>query len=231
MYMECRISDTATLIYRIQRKERENMAEKTVRDRQRKPVNGNDKRIRRTKQNIRNALFQILERKSLDQVTVSEIVRIADINRSTFYFYYENIEDLFRQTEQEIFDLFARDIIATEFRFEKKEEFAAYLTRYLDFCKENDIVCKFVTSNRCNNELADKIREQLQKNIPNSRRIYDETDPRYYLTTFAVSAFLFTILEWMDDGMKIGTEEMARFLTETYVSGSAFVKCMGTDRS
>lgn len=187
-------------------------------------ANSSDKRIRRTKQAIRNALFQILEEKSLDQITVTEIVKAADINRSTFYFYYTDIHDLFMQTEQEIFELFTRDVIATDFRFRNKDEFTAYLTRYLEFCKKNYIVCKFVTSNRCNNELADKIRAELGKTIPNSKRIYSEDDPRCYLTTFAVSAFLYSILAWMDDGMRIGTEEMARFLTETYVDGSAFVK-------
>ncbi len=201
------------------------MAEYNEQGKARRPLNENDKRIRRTKQNIRNALFRILEQKSLDQVTVSEIVRTADINRSTFYFYYEDINDLFQQTEQEIFDTFTREVVATDAKFESKEEFIAYLTRYLDFCRENYIVCKFVTSNRCNNDLADKIREQLQKTIPNSRRIYDEKDPRQYLTTFAISAFLFSILEWMDDGMRIETKEMAEFLTEAYVSGSVFVKC------
>ena len=200
------------------------MAEENAKNRQRKPVNENDKRSRKTKQAIRNALFRLLETKSLEQITVSEIVKTADINRSTFYFYYEDINDMFAQTEKEIFDMFTRDIVATEYTFTDKSEFIAYLTKYLDFCRENEIVCKFVTSNRCNNDLADKIKNELKKIIPDSKRIYSETDPRYYLTTFAIAGFLHTTLEWMDDGMKIGTKEMAEFLTETYLSGAAFIK-------
>ena len=72
--------------------------------------------------------------------------------------------------------------------------------------------------------LANKIRAELKKTIPNSRSLYDSSDPRYYLTTFAISGFLFAILEWMDDGMRIAPEVMADFLTETYLSGASFVK-------
>ena len=205
------------------------MEEKKVSDyyaksKQRKPLNTGDKLIRKTKQNIRNALFRILEEKSVDKITVAEIVQEADINRSTFYFYYEDINDLFRQTETEVFETFVRDIVATDFAFSDKKDFVAYLTKYLEFCAQNSIVCKFVTANGCNNELANKIRAELEKTIPNSKGIYPETDPRYYLTTFAISGFLYSIMEWMDDGMKIAPEAMAEFLTEAYLSGASFVK-------
>ncbi|MBQ6421135.1 MAG: TetR/AcrR family transcriptional regulator [Clostridia bacterium] len=200
------------------------MSDYYSKSKQRKPLNTGDRRIRKTKQNIRNALFRILEKKSIDKITVAEIVQEADINRSTFYFYYEDIYDLFRQTETEVFETFVRDIVATDFAFSDKKDFVTYLTKYLEFCRQNSTVCKFVTANACNNELADRIRAELKKTIPNSRSIYDETDPRFYLTTFALSGFLFAILEWMDDGMRIAPAEMADFLTETYLSGSLFVK-------
>ena len=200
------------------------MSDYYSKSKQRKPLNTGDKRIRKTKQNIRNALFELLEEKTRDKITVSEIVQKADINRSTFYFYYEDINDLFRQTETEVFETFVRDIVSTDFAFSDKKEFVSYLTKYLEFCRQNVIVCKFVTANGCNNELADKIRAELKKRIPNSRTLYDPADPRYYLTTFAISGFLYAILEWMDDGMRIAPAVMADFLTETYLSGASFIK-------
>lgn len=203
------------------------MSDYYAKSKQRKPLNHGDKRIRKTRQAIRDALFQILAEKSADKITVAEIVRKADINRSTFYFYYEDVNDLFRQTETEVFETFVRDIVATDFAFSEKKDFVAYLTKYLEFCRKNDVVCRFVTANGCNNEVANKIRAELKKTIPNSRGIYPETDPRYYLTTFAISGFLYSIMEWMDDGMRIAPEIMADFLTETYLSGASFIKSRG----
>ena len=98
------------------------MSDYYSKSKQRKPLKTGDKRIRKTKQAIRNALFQIMEEKSIDKITVAEIVQKADINCSTFYFYYEDINDLLRQTENEVFETFVRSIVLTSFSFSKKEE-------------------------------------------------------------------------------------------------------------
>ena len=51
------------------------MSDYYSKSKQRKPLNTGDKRIRKTKQAIRNALFQIMEEKSIDKITVAEIVQ------------------------------------------------------------------------------------------------------------------------------------------------------------
>lgn len=59
---------------------------------------------RRTKYSIRvlqTTLLEILESKSLDSVSVTELCAKADINRGTFYKYYRDIYDLYEQIEDE----------------------------------------------------------------------------------------------------------------------------------
>lgn len=41
-----------------------------------------------------SAFLELLERKSLDKITVKDIIETAEINRNTFYYYYENVFDL-----------------------------------------------------------------------------------------------------------------------------------------
>ena len=50
-----------------------------------------DRRVLRTKKNIRQAFLHLLSEKSLSQITVKELSDLADINRKTFYMYYSNI--------------------------------------------------------------------------------------------------------------------------------------------
>lgn len=189
-----------------------------------KPLNNNDRRIQRTKQSLRDALFVMLEKKSIEKITVSEITAVADVNRSTFYFYYENMEDMMNKIQEEIFETFKNEIIVPDSNFTKLEDFVNYIAKFLVFCKNNYEVCRFVTSNGCNNNLANRIRIEVEKVIPNSVNVYDETDPKHYLTTFAVSGILYSILEWMNNGMKSEPDEMAEFLASVYVFGSAKVK-------
>ena len=49
---------------------------------------------RRTQAIIMQAFMDLLARKSVDKITVKDVIEEADINRNTFYYYYENIPSL-----------------------------------------------------------------------------------------------------------------------------------------
>lgn len=51
----------------------------------------------RSRKLICDALGELMEEKSLDKITVTDVVKKADINRSTFYAHYENIPDVIDQ--------------------------------------------------------------------------------------------------------------------------------------
>lgn len=49
---------------------------------------------RRTQTVIMQTFIGLLAQKPLDKITVKDVIEEADINRNTFYYYYENIQDL-----------------------------------------------------------------------------------------------------------------------------------------
>lgn len=61
-----------------------------------------DRRIRKTKKQIRLGLSKMLMVKDYKAITVKELVEAADINRSTFYLHYRNVEVLMQSVEEEI---------------------------------------------------------------------------------------------------------------------------------
>ena len=44
-----------------------------------------DRRVRKTKTQLRNGLAMLMKEKSVGEITVKELVDQVDINRSTFY--------------------------------------------------------------------------------------------------------------------------------------------------
>lgn len=68
-----------------------------------------DRRTKYTKSVIREALFDLLKEKPLAKVTVTDICKLADINRSTFYSYYEDVNSLMSQIQNDVFE----DILAS----------------------------------------------------------------------------------------------------------------------
>lgn len=183
-----------------------------------------DRRVKKTKSTLRACLFDLLENKKLSAVTVKELTEMADINRSTFYFYYKDIYDMMEQIQDEIYDVFLHEIIMQKCDFESIDQYVIYVQRFLDFCKDNFAECKFVISNDCNNILAEKIKKALLENVPDSADFFDKSDARYYLTTYCISAIQGTILQWMQDGMQTNTAQLARFLSNTYFEGARLEK-------
>ena len=61
-----------------------------------------NQRVQLTKRLLKEALLKLLEKKRLDQINVSELCRMADINRATFYKHYAIPQDVLREMEREI---------------------------------------------------------------------------------------------------------------------------------
>ena len=58
-----------------------------------------DRRIRRTKRLLRQALAELMNEKDFKDITVKEITDRADLNRGTFYFHYTDTYDLREKIE------------------------------------------------------------------------------------------------------------------------------------
>ena len=61
-----------------------------------------DRRIRKTKQQLRQSLTTLLKQKRVQDITVRELAELADINRGTFYLHYRDVSDLLNQIEEEL---------------------------------------------------------------------------------------------------------------------------------
>jgi AcrR family transcriptional regulator len=56
-----------------------------------------DRRTSRSKKAFRAALLSLIGEKNYEEITITEIVRLADYNRGTFYFHYEQKDDLLNE--------------------------------------------------------------------------------------------------------------------------------------
>ena len=61
-----------------------------------------DRRVRKTKRQLRLALMKLMAEKSVKDISVRELAAIADINRGTFYIHYKDVYDLLSSLEDEL---------------------------------------------------------------------------------------------------------------------------------
>ena len=94
-----------------------------------------DKRIRRTKKLLRQALTRLMQQKDFQSITVTDVVREADINRGTFYAHYRDVYDLRDKIETGMIEDF-RGMIAA-IRPSETVTLKLVLSRLMDYLEEN----------------------------------------------------------------------------------------------
>jgi AcrR family transcriptional regulator len=71
--------------------------------------NSMDRRIKKSKAALKDALIQLMQKQSFKEISITDIVQLADLNRGTFYRHYQYKEDLFN----EMIDDVIKDLVAS----------------------------------------------------------------------------------------------------------------------
>ena len=61
-----------------------------------------DRRVMKTKKSIRKAFILLINKKDLNDITITELSNLADIDRKTFYLHYETVNDVYKELEAEV---------------------------------------------------------------------------------------------------------------------------------
>ena len=67
-------------------------------------MTGKDRRVRKTKTQLKAGLARLLKEKGINEITVTELTEQVDINRSTFYLHYRDIYDMMEKIENELIE-------------------------------------------------------------------------------------------------------------------------------
>lgn len=183
-------------------------------------MNNNDRRVKRTKKALYDALLILLKDKTINEITVTELTTLADVNRATFYFYYTDLIDMLQQIQNEAFEAFKQVIQKNTISVSTIEGFTEYAERVFSYCKENEALTRFIINNDINNQLYSYIRQLMLTNIPNTKEIFGENNPAKFISNYVINAMIGVCIDWMDDGMKIPARELAELCANVYINGS-----------
>lgn len=98
-----------------------------------------DRRSLKTQASIKKALSSLLKEKPIKDITVTELTECADIHRATFYSHYEDIFDLYRDFENDIF----KDLTII-FENQALTSYQKFYSAILDYVHQNPMLTKAV---------------------------------------------------------------------------------------
>ena len=184
------------------------------------PEKPTDRRVLRTKKNIRQAFLHLLSEKSLSQITVKELSDLADINRKTFYMYYSNIEDIFAELEDE---LVLKLVHVFEKELFQKEMFNSYsFFENLNHTIQEDIdLYRILNHSDLLPHLIQRAKNALIDVFFRKYNISADSDNERYIlyAEYAASGILSMYTKWFSRDFHMSLEELTRIAAEITLYG------------
>ncbi len=112
-----------------------------------------DRRTKYTLDVIKSTTLKLMEKKEASKITVTELCKIADINRATFYKYYVDIYDLIEKIELELYNSIKKSIETIE----DEESIKPFINNIINIIYENQDACKVLFGPYGNKEFIKKI--------------------------------------------------------------------------
>jgi AcrR family transcriptional regulator len=170
--------------------------------------NPGDRRIRRTKVRIKQALIKLLLSKDLKDITVSELTELADVNRGTFYLHYRDVGELFHQIEGEVVEEFSRYIVTYKNRSALLR--MPVLGDLFHYVTMNEEICRALLRSPDSTFITQLFELSRPRSPAEFRRYYknwDETYCDYYYDFICYGAFAM-LRRWLETGMKESVEQI-----------------------
>lgn len=100
----------------------------------------------RSRKMIRQAFFELLKEKNFEKITVTDIVKKADVNRSTFYAHYPDVMGVVEELQEEIIEYTQQFMENVDFKdyFENPKPYLQYLVRLVE--ENNELYRLLMTS-------------------------------------------------------------------------------------
>ena len=180
-------------------------------DKKSRPANV-DRRVRKTKKNLKESLATLLLEKNINEITVQELVNRADINRGTFYLHYRDIYDMLSQIETEM--LTELEDISRLFPVQQpKESPRPYISAMFQYIADNQTFCKMLLGPYGDMAFVEKLKTLVKEKCLHSlmeTRPASEIQRYEYFASYAVAGCIGLLQTWMDSGMKVPPQELAQ---------------------
>lgn len=178
-----------------------------------------DRRIRKTKMQLRKAFTGLLIEKDINEISVKELANLADINRGTFYLHYKDINDFYKQMQDEMYDEF-RLIFEKHLKANRRSGLTYIIHEAFEFLSKNKELSIVILNSGDSDLLSGIIELGKPKTDEEWHSLLGDVKPESYeyYYTYITSGCVGLLRCWLMEGMEESPAEMAK-LAEEMIAG------------
>ena len=177
-----------------------------------------DRRSLRTKKALKRVMLELLSKKDISKITVSELSELADIGRGTFYLHYVDPYDLLDKLEDEMLEQITSHTPPLMARWDH-DGLLNHLETIWKYIYENKSAFDIMLNHRNGGRFMEKFRRYCEIGaFAGHRQDLQEDYEQQYNITYVISGSLGIFLKWMEDGAPIPPDQLAR-IVRTMITG------------
>ena len=176
-----------------------------------------DIRVIKTKKAIREAVLQLLGDKTIDDISITELAEVAQINRKTFYNYYQHPYQILDELEAELAEEFVAAINASDWddwydghSFDFHKIFSC-VTRSV---QENKETYRHLLKIKKTSDIMIKIENRLKIEAIEYFSQYLNVDQEFIvmIMEYVISGMFAVYRKWFSDGQRVSADEVSKKL-------------------
>ncbi len=180
-----------------------------------------------TRENIKRSFMQLYKKKPLARIYVSNLAGACSISRGTFYFYFENIEQVYRECEQDLIDSMERDlgqvVLSTvgssrENMTEHTRIYAKHLSRYPADLERYHILLEGSERASFRQHWVESVYRHFQQTLRFSRTV--SPSQQEHLLQFYSGGTVQMLCAWVLSDCAAPAEEIAAASSQTLFQGT-----------
>lgn len=176
-----------------------------------------NRRVKMTKKMMKDTLIDLLDEKPLEKITVTEICKNADVNRSTFYAYYEDISALMLEIEDELLEHVT--VYAENFNDYTDKKMLEVFEEFFEYVRENAKVFRVLMLRHDNISFNRRMLDTIMEKYKMSLECNGEL-PAKYTYIYSVSGVIGIMREWIDSGFSISSKKLAKMVLQMCVKAT-----------
>ena len=174
-------------------------------------MNDDDRRVRKTKKALYDALAKLLMKKKLQNITIRELTDAADIHRATFYAHYQDIYDLYEQIENSVISEL-NTIVSND----PTHSYDGLYVALIDFIYKNGVLCNMLMSGNGGLDFQKRVNQLLENNYLKIWLYEDgKTDisaEMRYFTAYHIQGCMSIINLWIEDNCNYPKKDILALL-------------------
>ena len=178
-----------------------------------------DRRVRKTRRQLRECLITLLKEKKVQDITVRELTDMADLNRGTFYLHYKAVFDLLEKTEAELQEDF-NQLVCKHDAVDLKQRPSVIFNEIYYLVYDNADLIEILLGENGDLNFVNRLKQLIrEKCLKDWMEVFRSGNAAAFdaFFSFIVSGCIGLVQYWLQTGLKETPEQMAK-LTEHIIT-------------